>query len=80
MLINEDQGFVVWEEGSLRPVVLIFILAIRVSNKRTILTWSWEMAQIRPWRNFWKRLNKAMEGGSGEKVACVTHCIQVYKD
>ena len=58
MLINEDQGFVVWEEGSLRPVVLIFILAIRDSKKRTILTWSWEMAQIRPWRNFWKRLNK----------------------
>ena len=24
MLINEAQGFVVWEEGSLRPVVLIF--------------------------------------------------------
>ena len=24
MLINEGQGFVVWEEGSLRPVVLIF--------------------------------------------------------
>ena len=24
MLINERQGFVVWEEGSLRPVVLIF--------------------------------------------------------
>ena len=23
-LINEGQGFVVWEEGSLRPVVLIF--------------------------------------------------------
>ena len=24
MLINEGQGFVVWEEESLRPVVLIF--------------------------------------------------------
>ena len=24
MLINEGQGFVVWEEVSLRPVVLIF--------------------------------------------------------
>ena len=24
MLINEGQGIVVWEEGSLRPVVLIF--------------------------------------------------------
>ena len=24
MLINEGQGFVVWEEGSLRPLVLIF--------------------------------------------------------
>ena len=24
MLINEGQGCVVWEEGSLRPVVLIF--------------------------------------------------------
>ena len=24
MLINEGQGFVVWEEGSLRPIVLIF--------------------------------------------------------
>ena len=24
MLVNEGQGFVVWEEGSLRPVVLIF--------------------------------------------------------
>ena len=24
VLISEDQGFVVWEEGSLRPVVLIF--------------------------------------------------------
>ena len=24
MLINEGQGFAVWEEGSLRPVVLIF--------------------------------------------------------
>ena len=24
MLINERQGFVVWEEGSLRPTVLIF--------------------------------------------------------
>ena len=24
LLINEGQGFVVWEEGSLRPVVLIF--------------------------------------------------------
>ena len=24
VLINECQGFVVWEEGSLRPVVLIF--------------------------------------------------------
>ena len=24
VLINESQGFVVWEEGSLRPVVLIF--------------------------------------------------------
>ena len=24
MLINERQGFVVWEEGSLRPIVLIF--------------------------------------------------------
>ena len=24
MLINEGQGLVVWEEGSLRPVVLIF--------------------------------------------------------
>ena len=24
MLINEGQGFVVWEEGSLRPVVLLF--------------------------------------------------------
>ena len=24
VLINEGQGFVVWEEGSLRPVVLIF--------------------------------------------------------
>ena len=24
MLINEGQGFVVWEEGSLRPEVLIF--------------------------------------------------------
>ena len=24
MLANEGQGFVVWEEGSLRPVVLIF--------------------------------------------------------
>ena len=58
VLINEGQGFVVWEEGSLRPVVLIFILAIRVSNKRTVLTWSWEMARIRSWRNFWKRLNK----------------------
>ena len=23
-LINEGQGFVVWEEGSLRPVVFIF--------------------------------------------------------
>ena len=58
VLINEGQGFVVWEEGSLRPVVLIFILAIRVSNKRTVLTWSWEMARIRSWRNFWKRLSK----------------------
>ena len=24
MLINEGQAFVVWEEGSLRPIVLIF--------------------------------------------------------
>ena len=24
MLINEGQGFVVWEDGSLRPIVLIF--------------------------------------------------------
>ena len=24
VLINEGQGFVVWEEGGLRPVVLIF--------------------------------------------------------
>ena len=24
MLINEGQGIVVWEEGTLRPVVLIF--------------------------------------------------------
>ena len=24
MLINEGQGFVVWEEGSLRPIALIF--------------------------------------------------------
>ena len=24
VLINEGQGFVVWEEGSLRPIVLIF--------------------------------------------------------
>ena len=24
VLINEGQGFVVWEEGSLRPLVLIF--------------------------------------------------------
>ena len=24
MLINEGQGFVVWEEGSLRPIMLIF--------------------------------------------------------
>ena len=24
MLINEGQGIVVWEEGSLRPVVLLF--------------------------------------------------------
>ena len=24
MLVNEGQGFVVWEEGSLRPIVLIF--------------------------------------------------------
>ena len=24
MMVNEGQGFVVWEEGSLRPIVLIF--------------------------------------------------------
>ena len=24
LLINEGQGFVVWDEGSLRPIVLIF--------------------------------------------------------
>ena len=24
VLINEGQGFVVWDEGSLRPIVLIF--------------------------------------------------------
>ena len=24
VLINQSQGFVVWEEGSLRPVVLLF--------------------------------------------------------
>ena len=24
MLVNEGRGFAVWEEGSLRPVVLIF--------------------------------------------------------
>ena len=24
VLINQSQGFVVWEEGSLRPLVLIF--------------------------------------------------------
>ena len=24
VLINEGQGFAVWEEGSLRPIVLIF--------------------------------------------------------
>ena len=24
VLVNEGQGFVVWEEGSLRPLVLIF--------------------------------------------------------
>ena len=59
VLINECQGFVVWEEGSLRLVVLIFfILAIRVSSKRTVLTWSWEIARIRSWKNLWKRLNK----------------------
>ncbi|XP_027415282.1 prostaglandin F synthase 1-like isoform X1 [Bos indicus x Bos taurus] len=32
--------------------------AIRVSSKRTVLTWSREMAQIWSWRNPWKGLNK----------------------
>ena len=39
VLINEGQVFVVWDEGSLRPVVLIFILTVRVSSKRTVLSW-----------------------------------------
>ena len=29
VLVNEGQGFVVWEEGSPRPVVLIFYFSLQ---------------------------------------------------
>ena len=41
MLINEGQGFVVWEEGSLRPVLLIFYFShqgLKQNNSRDLIS------------------------------------------
>ena len=37
MLINEGQGFVVWEEGSRRPVVLIFYFSCQGLKQKNSL-------------------------------------------
>ena len=37
VLINEGQGFVVWEEGSLRPVVLIFYFCLQGFKQKNSL-------------------------------------------
>ncbi|XP_043739446.1 1,5-anhydro-D-fructose reductase isoform X2 [Cervus elaphus] len=50
---------------------------VRVSSKRTVLTWSREMAWIWSWRNPWKRLNKQ---GSKAVAGEVTEAVKVAID
>ena len=41
VLVNEGQGFVVWEEGSLRPLVLIFYSSrqgLKQNNSRDLIS------------------------------------------
>ena len=58
MLVNEGRGLVVWEEGSLRPIVLIFYLSCQGLEQKDSLDLISRNGLDSVWRNPWKRLNK----------------------
>ena len=41
LLVNEGQGFVVWEEGNLRPIVLIFYSRCQGFKQKNSLDLDW---------------------------------------
>ena len=58
VLVNKGQEFAVWEERSLRPVVLIFYPSHRGLKQKNNFGLVSGNGSIRSWRNPWKRLNK----------------------